>query len=162
MPTLYRKTLKGSTEIETREFRLPPRARSALIVVDGRRDTAALQGLIPQQAEALLALLLEQGFIEVVDVPSAAPAPNAAPAASRPAPPGGAAAQPAPDFAARRSAAVRELNDTVGPRAESLAIRMERARDVSELRPLLLMAQQVIDQARGRAAAEAYALRHTV
>lgn len=161
MPTIYRKTVKGSTEIETRAHRLAPRARSALIVVDGRRDAEALKALIPQQAEEILALLLAQGFIEAAGESEPAPAaagaaPSAAPRQEAPPP------APGSDFAARQRAAVRELNDMLGPRAESLAIRMERARDVGELRPLLLLAQQVIESARGRAAAEAYAARHTM
>jgi WD40 repeat protein len=37
MPTIYRKTAKGQSEIETRVHRLAPRFRSLLILVDGRR-----------------------------------------------------------------------------------------------------------------------------
>jgi hypothetical protein len=61
------------------------------------------------------------------------------------------------DFLARKREAVRLLNDTVGPMCEGLAIRMERTRSPSELRPLISAAIKVIDSARGRSAAEAYA-----
>ena len=67
--------------------------------------------------------------------------------------------QPALDFEARRRAAVRGLNDQLGPRAETLAIKMERARTAEELRPLLATAVQLIGNARGRAAADDYAAR---
>ncbi len=152
MPTIFRKTAKGVAEIETRAHRLTPRMRSALIMVDGKRSDADLRPLIAQQPDETLAALAEQGFIEVLaTAPAAAPAPRAvAPAAAAPAP-------PAPDFEARRRAAVRGLNDQLGPQAETLAIKMERARTAEELRPLLATAIQLIGNARGRAAADGYA-----
>lgn len=172
MSIIYRKTSKGVTEIETRVNRLAPRARSTLILVDGKRDVLALKGMVLQQADELLAMLLEQGFIEVAgesttapSVPAAhpgSPAAQVAPTAAVPAAPPLASSPPAVDFATRRRAAVRELNDALGPAGESLAIKMERARDADELRPLIQMAAQVIGNARGRAAAEAYATRHAI
>jgi hypothetical protein len=160
MPSLFRKTAKGQTEIETRAHRLTPRLRALLILVDGKRDTAALGGLV-QQAEDLLAELLAQGFVEALPeavappppappVRPAVPAPAAAPAAAPPAATSG-------DFDTLRRNAVRALNDALGPAAESLAIRIERARSMAELRPLLVQAAQLMANMRGRGAAEAYA-----
>ena len=63
-------------------------------------------------------------------------------------------------FTTRQRTAVRALHDAIGPIAEPLAIRMERARNETELRPLVQMAVQLIGDARGHAAAEAYATRH--
>ena len=172
MPTIFRKTAKGVHEIETREYRLPPRVRNALILVDGKRDVAALQTLIPQQVDATLELLFEQAFIEVVgESVAAAPARPADPgrvqnmaAPVAPSAPAAepVAASPAVPFNQRQRAAVRDLNDAVGPMAEALAIRMERARADAELQPLLQAAVQLIGNARGRAAAEAYARRHAL
>jgi len=153
MPTIFRKTAKGVTEIETRAHRLAPRMRSALIMVDGKRSDADLRPLIQQQPDETLAALAEQGFIEVLAAaPDAVQAPPAAPAAAAP-------ARPAADFEARRRAAVRGLNDQLGPLAETLAIKIERARTADELRPLLATAVQVIGNARGRGAAADYAAR---
>ena len=153
MPTIFRKTAKGVTEIETRAHRLAPRMRSALIMVDGKRSDADLRPLIAQQPDETLAALAEQGFIEVLAAaPDAVQAPRAAPAAAAP-------ARPAADFEARRRAAVRGLNDQLGPLAETLAIKIERARTADELRPLLATAVQVIGNARGRGAAADYAAR---
>ena len=153
MPTIFRKTAKGVTEIETRAHRLAPRMRSALIMVDGKRSDADLRPLIQQQPDETLAALAEQGFIEVLAAaPDAVQAPRAAPAAAAP-------AGPAADFEARRRAAVRGLNDQLGPLAETLAIKIERARTADELRPLLATAVQVIGNARGRGAAADYAAR---
>jgi hypothetical protein len=151
MATIYRKTAKGLAEIETRAHRLTPRMRSALILVDGRRTDDDLRALIQIQANETLIGLESQGFIEVAGMavaPTAA-APAAAPArpAAPPAPP--ARAAPTQDLKALCCDAVRELNNQVGPMAEALAMRMERARSFDELRPLLESAAQVIDNTRG-------------
>jgi hypothetical protein len=169
MAIVLRKTAKGLSEIETRAHRLPPRLRSALIVVDGKRDTAALAGLILQDAEGTLRWLFDEGFVEAVPGapapaaaaparPSAAPAP-AAPAAS-PASVGAApAAAPTMPFEQRRRESVRALTDAVGPLGEALALKMERARQPAELEPLLALARETIANVRGRQAAADYGAR---
>jgi hypothetical protein len=163
MPTLFRKTAKGQTEIETRAHRLAPRLRALLILVDGKRDTAALGTLVPQ-ADGLLAELLGQGFVEALPEAEAPPAPAPRPAApaARPSPtPSAPAPKASPpgsgDFDTVRRNAVRALNDQLGPAADTLSIRLERARSMAELRPLLVQAAQLLASMRGRAAAEAYA-----
>ncbi len=156
MPIIFRKTAKGLTEIETRAHRLPPRMRSTLILVDGKRDADDLKALISQQPEETLQSLADQGFIEAVGETLGIvvkPA-TAVPAALRtPAP------KPALDFPTRRRMVVRALNDELGPPAESLAMRMERANNADELKPLLAQAVQLVLTARGRAASEAFAAR---
>ena len=156
MPLIYRKTAKGLTEIETRAHRLPPRLRSALIVVDGKRDVAELRPMILAQPEETLQALAEQGFIEVVGEtapppPPPPPPPPATPPAAAPAAPG--------DSELPRRAAVRALNDLLGPAAESLSMKMEKARNLGELMPLLAQAAQSVAAMRGRAAAESFAQR---
>jgi hypothetical protein len=168
MATIYRKTAKGQTEIETRALRLPPRLRSALILIDGRRSDEDMRQLILQQPEETLRALSEQGFIEIIAITHEPPAArwqaNAAPQPAVPPPPGAGAA-PAPvgpavlptrGFEATRADAVRGFTDLVGPMAEALAIKMERTRSLDELRPLVQMAQSVIGNARGAQAAAAY------
>lgn len=161
MPTIYRKTAKGLAEIDTRAHRLPPRTRSMLILVDGKRDADDLKALVTVQAEECLRSLSEQGFIEAVGEtvrPSLATGTVAAPgaASSTPAaPPAG----PAVDVAGLGRMAVRALNEALGPSAESLAMRIERARTVSELRPLLEQGARLLAAARGPAAAAAFAER---
>jgi hypothetical protein len=168
MATIYRKTAKGHSEIETRTHRLSPRLRSALIMVDGRRSDDDVRKLIPQQADETLRLLDEQGFIEIIgitqDTPPQRPASVAAP--SRPAeaappvtPRPVAPAVPPRDFEATRAQAVRLFTDMVGPMAEALAIKMERARSPDELRTLVQTAQRIIGNARGGQAAADYGTR---
>lgn len=171
MPTLFRKTTKGQTEIETRAHRLGPRLRALLILVDGKRDGAALAALVPQ-ADNLMTELLTQGFVEALpEAEAAPPSPSPRPAApaakasatpSAPVPPTPAAAAKTTsaaggDFDTLRRNAVRALNDELGPAAETIAIRIERARSMAELRPLLVQAAQAVANMRGRGAAEAYA-----
>lgn len=156
MPIIFRKTAKGISEIETRAHRLPPRLRSTLILVDGKRDSADLKLLVSQQAEETLQALVDQGFIEAVGETVRAAPPPAAPVAAAPA---AAYAVKTPDFVTLRRDAVRALNDALGPAAESLAIRMEKSRDLAELQPLLAQAVKLVAGARGAAAAEAFAAR---
>jgi hypothetical protein len=157
MSIIYRKSAKGVAEIETRAHRLPPRLRSALIIIDGRRSASELKKLILAQADETLATLLEQGFIEAADTAAATPArPSATPTApTSPTP----TARPAADFNARRQDMVRRLTDLVGPIGEALSMRMERTRSADELRPLLAVASQVIANTRGRAAATEFEAR---
>jgi hypothetical protein len=150
MSTTYRKTAKGIAEIETRAHRLPPRTRSLLILVDGKRDADALGRLAPQQCDETLAELLTQGFIEAAPRPAAAT--RSAPAAAAPPP-----AAPAAAFEARRRAVVRALTDAIGPASETLAIKLERSSGPEELEPLVLQAIQLVATVRGRSAGEALA-----
>ena len=77
MSVVFRKTAKGQAEIETRADRLPPRLRTALILVDGRRDGVALAKFCPSDPESTLAGLLDGGYIEMVEPPAAPlPAPT--------------------------------------------------------------------------------------
>lgn len=70
------KTPKGLEEVERRTQGLPLKARQVLIMVDGRRDLAALQGIFPPETvRPILDQLLGEGFIRGLDPPPAAPAP---------------------------------------------------------------------------------------
>jgi hypothetical protein len=74
-------------------------------------------------------------------------------AAAAPPPP----AAPTQDVNVVRKAAIRMLTEILGPTADTLAVRMEKARSMEELKPLLGQAAKLILAARGRAPAEAYA-----
>ena len=172
MLTIFRKTAKGLSEIETRANRLPPRLRSMLILVDGKRDAGDLNRLVAQQADERLLSLAEQGFIEAVGETldrldrldrqgTPATLSVAAPAASYalvPAP----APQPSVDLLAVRRQAARALKEELGSSARLLVIRIERSRSAEELKPLLSQAVQLVVAARGRTAAAAFATRMPV
>ncbi|WP_088278850.1 hypothetical protein [Ideonella sp. A 288] len=143
MATIYRKTDKGRSEIETRANRLEPRLRSTLILVDGRHSDEQLAGMV-SRFDGVLERLAGEGYIEPV-----APAPPPPrPIAEGPRP-GGSVAE-------RRRAAVRILTDAVGPAGEDLAMRIERAEDEMTLRPLLVMARDSIRNVRGADAAASF------
>lgn len=161
MSTVYRKTEKGVNEIATRALRLAPRLRSALILVDGRKTDAELSQLILADAAGTLSGLLAEGFIEVlttlvdrpVDRPTERKATVPSVAAPRPVIGEGAA------FESLRRDAVRALNEQLGPAAESMAIKMERAKTMPELQPLLVHGAKLLRSVRGGAAADAFATR---
>ena len=170
MPIIFRKTAKGLAEIETRANRLLPRMRSSLIVVDGKRDVADLKLLLTPHTDATLQALAEQGFIEAVGetvgvaAPAASyevrPAPAPAPAPAPPAPP--AASRPAIDLADLRRQVVRALHEQLGPSAASLATRIEKSRSAEDLKPLVSQAVHLVAAARGRTAADVFAMRMPV
>ena len=163
MPTIYRKTDKGRAEISTRAHQLAPRLRSLLIMADGRRTDLQLAELGPHVATGL-SKLAEEGFLEALierargsapGTPVAAVASVPAPAFEQTKPPS--RPEQGPEFLAWRHTMVRALTDAVGPMSESLALRMERSTTATELQPLLLVAQQVLRNSRGAAAAKAFA-----
>ena len=167
VPT-YRKTDKGQSEIETRAFRLSPRLRTPLIMVDGRRNQAELRTLIPSQPDETLQALLDQGFIEVVEAPADAPTSSPTSSSTR-----SSVAAPTPEAATRPTAlpvpirfedirrqAVRSLIDQVGPAAEGVALKMEKARNQQELRPLLSVARDILSTCTGSASAAEFAGRY--
>jgi hypothetical protein len=152
MTTIYRKTAKGQAEIETRAHRLPPRQRGALIMVDGQRSIEDLVKLVPGDAEATLQQLLVDGFIDVFAVladrpPAPAPTPAPAPAKS------GASIE------TTKRDAVRYLNDKLGPAGEGVAIKIERAKSIAELQPLLAQAAQVLHSFGGASTSEPFITR---
>jgi hypothetical protein len=164
MTTIYRKTAKGQAEIETRAHRLPPRLRGALILVDGQRSEADLAKLIPLEPQTTLAALLAEGFIDVfavlaqrpvlttVDVPLPGPdsGPMPLPSAATPA---------TASIESVKRDTVRFLNDKLGPTAESLAIRIERTKTMTELMPLLAQATQTLRSFGGAAVSEEFVSR---
>lgn len=154
MAIIYSKTAQGQQEIETRARRLPPRLRSTLILVDGKRSDEELGKLVPNADEVLQALLDAQ-MIEVVAAGSSKSASVAHAVAAEAAP----AAEPVEDILALRRDAVRAVNDLLGPEAEALALRMERATDAEQMRAALERAVTYIANARGGGAAAQFAAR---
>jgi hypothetical protein len=164
MPTVHRKTAKGVSEIETRMHRLPPRLRTALLMVDGKRGDDELVALLGGTTAETLVALAQQGFIEATESSSAPAAPSSAGAAptARPA----AAPEPAPfvvapasDLVSARRDAVRALSELLGPAADTLSVKMEKAQNLEELHALVQRAAQMVANMRGRALAEAYWMR---
>lgn len=72
MSTVYAKTPKGQSELESRAGGLKPKVRRVLIVIDGRRDLDEVTRLSASDeasaTEAIRQLLLE-GYIDIVGLP---------------------------------------------------------------------------------------------
>lgn len=160
MATIFAKTPEGQKEIADRARGLSGRARSLLILVDGKRSVAELGAMVPD-AQVHLEALLKAGLI--APAASASPAnPPPAPAQRQPQPksvPGTAPVAAAQDLADLRRDAARAINDLLGPDGDSLAMRIERAANADELRAALERCAAFIADARGRRAAEGFAQR---
>lgn len=151
METIYRKSALGNQEITQRSLGLPPRLRSLLIMIDGRRNAEQLAALSPVPVSDALDSLLKQGLVEQAGVAAEAPPKPSAPKA--------APAQRAPALETQRRDAARALTDLVGPLGEALAIKLEKAPSLDAMQPLLVLAQQVVRNTRGAQAAQDFAQR---
>jgi hypothetical protein len=123
------KTAKGLDEVKSRTLGLPQKQRTLLIMVDGVAtfgDILAKFGGIPEIAASLDALARD-GFVEVKGLASAATAP-----AARPASPEAPAASPTQTRKEALSGLARYLIDNLGPGADDLTDRLERARTGAE------------------------------
>jgi len=171
---IYDKTAKGREEIATRVYRLAPRLRTLLVMVDGKH---AMGALLQQVAglgltETAATDLLEEGFIVAAPV-AAAPVVSAS-AASALLPE---AASPPPSFAPMAPRADTALHAPVGAAAEQfqalyvfynqtikanlglrglpLQLKVERAASVDDLRALRRAFLEATQKARGTAVAVA-------
>lgn len=150
MATIYRKTELGQAEIATRALRLPLRVRQALILVDGKRSDGELRKLIPPPADEVLQALLDVECIEAVgggNPGAAADAPAATPAPAQAAAP---VVLTLPETCQR---AVRWLSNSLGPYADPLSLRIEKAKNREDMRSALVLASTFVRQQRGAASA---------
>lgn len=160
---MLRKTAEGQDEIATRARRLPPRQRSLLILIDGKRSEAELQGMVPG-AEALLAELIEAGLVEHAGAPAVRAPAKEAPASrptgdfSTPTAPAELVTRPlalsTSSLKARSMAASRWLNERLGPSGEAAAIRVEGAKNAEQLDQALKFAARIVEAQLGPAAAQ--------
>lgn len=153
MGTIYRKTEKGQAEIATRQYKLVPRLRSALILIDGKRNDEELRKLIAVQAEETLQALQDEGFIEVSSVTvdkSAAGKAAAVPVAAAPSASAGPEVRPL-DETRRRAA--RWITERMGSQGDVVRIRIEVAKSAEDLQAALLAARNLIRDQLGAARA---------
>jgi hypothetical protein len=174
VPTIYAKSPAGQLELKSRSNAVPPRARTLLILVDGKRSDTELSALVPD-FEASVGALLKAGLIEPVasarppastravggpeaPSPAPAPAPAAAAAAERVPPP-----PPAPaaiDLPTLRLESARAVNNLLGPEGDALAMRIERAAEAEVLQVALERCVSYIAATRGKRAADEFAQRY--
>jgi hypothetical protein len=162
------KTAKGNDEIVSRRHNLNPRLRQVLILIDGRRPFSDLSRMVGEKELVAYAMALEsEGFIDRKSEPSGTSHSQAAVSSSRNLNSGESQsdvfadasavevlekpAAPA-DFITSRRAVARALNDSLGPFAEEISMRIEKAKSIQELRELLPSAASVVEAVRGKTA----------
>ncbi len=159
---LFDKTDVGLQELRTRAGGLPPRLRSLLILVDGRRTLAQLQaaaGQIGAPADAL-EQLLQRGLMALRSPGAAVPPQAAATASEHVDLPLETPAAPRPaDAAERFRAAQKQMNDSVvdaiGMRAFFFTLKLERCFTLDDLRALLPEYRRLLAKASNVARAHA-------
>lgn len=151
MPNLYRKTAAGQAEIGSKAHQLPPRARSLLIMVDGKRSESDLRAMLGPAVDEALVLLVREGLIEVLG--------EAAPAATPPSAPPPPPAVVQPDLAQVRREAARAVTDALGPMGDAVALRIEKAKDAEQLRAALRLAGESLENIGQRRRAEEFLAR---
>ena len=147
------KTAKGLDEVKSRTHGLPQKQRSILIMVDGVAtvgDILAKFGGIPEIAAALDALARD-GFVEIKRMAGAASAPAASPA------PQGTPAAAAPQTRKEAlSGLARYLIDNLGPDADDLTGRLERARTGAEFAAAVERCVEMLSGVRGAQKAQIF------
>ena len=158
------KTAKGAEELKSRSHGLAQKLRSLLIMIDGTSsagDLIAKFGGIPD-VEAGLQALADQGFVEIRGGPQASPG---APAAAPPAPaavPGAPAASAALQTRQQAlSALTRMLHDAIGPDADVLTGRLEKAKTRAEFVAAVERCTDTLEALAGKARAQAFGARAT-
>jgi hypothetical protein len=157
---IYARTEKGAAEIAQRSQAIPARARSLLMMIDGKTTGAQLLDKLaafPNSAE-FLQLLEDGGYIAPVGGPAAggAPAPVAAAVAAPVAKPAAGAEAGGSGIGAAKRFMTRSLHEIFGPDADSLTGKVDKAQTVAELREVALKHKDLIASMASRGKSEAY------
>lgn len=153
--SVFRKSPKGVEAVASRQSGLARPLRSALIMIDGKRDVGEVVKLVATlgDPEALLAELEAAGLIELAGgTPVAQAAASAAPTATAPLPSGPTHA-PSASLATAQHVASRLLLELLGPTAEALCLKIEAARDMPAFVAAVVRARDVLRDVKGQAAA---------
>lgn len=149
---IYHKTVKGTEAIADRHSGLPPKLRSLLIMVDGKRSYTDLSGMgaILGDCEALLSQLTDDGLIETVG--GAAPAAVAADQSEATTP----AALVSVSLPEAKRFASHLLMDMLGPSSDVLCLKIEAAHNMAEFIAAIKRAREIVREIKGGHAAERF------
>lgn len=160
---VYDKTDKGREEIATRKYHVPPRLRTLLVMIDGKRSSDALitdlNGIGLNQAS--FDQLLRDDYIRLVALAATPPAPAPAPVQREVAPvPQLETASPREDSVAPADSGERfrslydffnqTIKSTIGLRGIGLQLKVEKCSSVDDFRALRLPYLEAVHKARGR------------
>lgn len=169
MNTIYDKTDKGREEIATRKYRLAPRLRTLLVLIDGKHDADDLLKKVEGLGLGLESLkeLQDHAFIAAFETPSqaltqapvpvtmqAADAESRSPAVNGITFPSDSPEAPAPISDATRFQNVYQFyNETIksmiGLRGYGLQLKVEKAGTLDELRALRTPYLEAVQKAKG-------------
>lgn len=164
--SIYVRTDKGNAEIAQRSQAIPARARSLLMMIDGKSTGAQLLeklAAFPNSAE-FLQLLEDNGHIAAIGGDAAAPAGRPAfapaatsqPAATVAAAPAAPGAEVQAGLGAVKRFMIRTLHEVFGPDADSLTGKVDLAQTADDLRALAQKHRDLIASMGSRRKAEAY------
>ena len=152
--TICVKSPKGQEEIERRTYRLTPRLRQMLIMMDGRRDLAALQTVFPPDlVPGLVQQLLDSGFVtELTQAPAPAPASASAPPPrvapqTAPVPLGGSVAGDEDPFLLGQTFMINLAKRILGVAGDGIIAKLKATQDIEGLRALYMEWRHTIKQA---------------
>jgi len=158
----YARTEKGAAEVAQRSQAIPARARSLLLMIDGKSTGAQLLeklAAFPNSGE-LLQLLETEGYIGPVGGAASGSAPTPAPVAAGPMPTTPPAASPGTGSGSGVGAAkrfmIRSLHEIFGPDADSLTGKVDLAQTPDDLRKLAEKHRELMASMGSRRKADAY------
>jgi hypothetical protein len=139
--TIFRKTPEGVAELTARKMPLRAELRRLMILIDGRNSVSKLATFVRlPEIDALIFELQSMGLIDSAD--GAAVSAQAASADAGPEP-------TMEQFLAARGAAVRAVNDILGPSAETLALKLEKCQNARDLRAAVTEVKQSLTRMLG-------------
>jgi hypothetical protein len=127
------KTAKGREEVETRSYKLDQRQRMLLITVNGKLTAAELVAQFSKSGDAtpLLEQLLRDGFVAE-------------------------AGDPAAKLQRAQKELVAIVAEALGPNGDDIALKIEAAKSLEDLRAYLESRRTMLDNALGKARAPAF------
>jgi primosomal protein N' len=133
LKSVLSKTEKGREEVETRKYKLDQRLRAVLITVNGKLTVGELARQFSQTSDILAQLdkLLREGFVQ----------------------------EPQDDTARLKQARAEVaalVVGALGPDGDAIALKVESAKTLEELRAYLESRRAVLDGALGKGKAEAF------
>jgi hypothetical protein len=145
---VYSKTPKGHQEIRERSHKLAPKLRQLLIMIDGQSDVATLMERLEAMGD-IRSHLSALAHLDLIEVRGGAMNP-----------PSSVSAEPADDaIQETRRNLSHLLLDSLGPNAESLAMKIEGARSREELLGHCEASFAMVRDMLGKARADAYRTR---
>lgn len=131
--TILSKTAKAKEELETRKYKLDQRLRAALITINGKLTAGELARQFSQMPDihTLLETLLREGFVQR-------------------------ALDPAGQLKQARAELAALISASLGPGGDNIAMTIEGAKTMEDLRAYLDSHRALLDRALGKAKAAAF------